>query len=312
MEPSPKREQVDVEAILAAPQDSEANYPLPGQDLSYPEDQSFEFIRDGLKFATYRWLPAGEPKGIIVILHGMNAYVGRTAHMGKHYADAGFVVVGFDQRGHGLSEGLTGYLVPMKTVVEDTDAFVQTVEKLHPGLPIFLTGQSFGGALAFRMSREFPARFKGLVLWNPAILEYKDQMKVGKAAAKFLSYLIPTWGVAPSTKQGIALRNPKHTDLTWDDPLIYTGKIRPGTVQVVLSAMSEAHAKLGNVTAPYLLLQGGGDKVVNPLGAFDAMERTQSTDKEFLYYPQTWHDFWHEPEIFDALEKTTEWMLARI
>jgi len=245
------------------------------------------------------------------MLHGMNDSVGRTGHIGKHYSDAGFVVVGFDQRGNGNSEGLAGYLLPMEEVVEDADAFVQVVEKMYPGLPVFLNGQSFGGALAFKMSREFPGRFKGLVLWNPAILEYKDH-RAGKAVVKWLSGYIPTWGIAPSLKMGLAIRNPKHTDISWDDPLTYTGRVRPGTIKVVLGAMEETHARLEDITAPFVLVQGGSDKIVNPLGVFDTMERTQSTDKQLLYYPKTWHDFWHEPEVFDALEKTTQWMLDRI
>jgi acylglycerol lipase len=60
----------------------------------------------------------------------------------------GYTCVGFDQRGHGKSEGEKGYLDDYKLVLLDTSNFISQIMKLYSGTPIFFFGQGAGSLIA--------------------------------------------------------------------------------------------------------------------------------------------------------------------
>ena len=54
------------------------------------------------------------------------------------------------------------------------------------------------------------------------------------------------------------------------------------------------------------------DKLVDPDVGYELIEKSPSKDKMHLYYPEMWHDIWHEPEIVEIIPKIIEWALNRI
>lgn len=98
-----------------------------------------------------RWEPQGEIKGIIQIIHGIQEYVGRYSVMANFFAEQGFVVVGADHPGHGLSvteENGLGYLAGgWKEAVKNIHKLCVNVRKEFPSLPYFMFGHSMGSFL---------------------------------------------------------------------------------------------------------------------------------------------------------------------
>jgi pimeloyl-ACP methyl ester carboxylesterase len=85
-------------------------------------------------------LPAGDPWGGLVILHGAASCKENHADMAAAAAAAGLAVLRYDMRGHGASGGqLDG------RAIEDVAA---AAELLPAGLPVVLRGSSMGGYLA--------------------------------------------------------------------------------------------------------------------------------------------------------------------
>lgn len=86
--------------------------PIGFGDFKFP-DQDFiklEGVQDKkpIKLATYRY-PAENPKGVVIFFHTIGLYTGLAAHMGDGFSKNGYTFVGYDQRGHGRSEGEKGY-----------------------------------------------------------------------------------------------------------------------------------------------------------------------------------------------------------
>lgn len=107
--------------------------------------------RDGInKIHAIRWIPEGEPKAVLQIVHGMAEYVDRYHDFAEKMAQKGFVVVGNDHLGHGLSvpEGGTyGYFCendPATVVVRDVHRLKKLTQQEYPGLPYFIMGHSMG------------------------------------------------------------------------------------------------------------------------------------------------------------------------
>jgi len=92
---------------------------------------------DGLAYSL--WLPAGEPEGGVVVVHGADSQKESHHDFARLVRESGMAAVCFDQRGHGDSRGpLDGRLL----------ADVATVARLLPPGPVALRGSSMGGYVA--------------------------------------------------------------------------------------------------------------------------------------------------------------------
>jgi alpha-beta hydrolase superfamily lysophospholipase len=92
---------------------------------------------EGLAYALY--LPAGEPRGGVVILHGAGSCKERHLDFARAARGHGFAAIAYDQRGHGASEGeLDARLL---------DDLAAIAALLPPG-PLALRGSSMGGYMA--------------------------------------------------------------------------------------------------------------------------------------------------------------------
>jgi uncharacterized protein len=90
-------------------------------------------------------MPAGEPWGGLVILHGAGSRKENHADMAAAAAAAGLAVVRYDMRGHGASGGLLD-----GRALDDVAA---AAELLPQELPFALRGSSMGGYLALIAAR---------------------------------------------------------------------------------------------------------------------------------------------------------------
>jgi alpha-beta hydrolase superfamily lysophospholipase len=118
--------------MVAAGMTGAEDYAAPG-----PYSPGMHGVVDGLAYTL--WLPEGEPRGGLVVLHGAGSRKENHEDMARAARDAGFAAVCFDQRGHGASEGaLDG------RAIED----VATVAGLLPPGPVALRGSSMGGYMA--------------------------------------------------------------------------------------------------------------------------------------------------------------------
>ena len=74
-------------------------------------DHYFDSLGEG-NIRYCKWLPEGEVKAVVQILHGVAEHVLRYDHFAEFMAAQGFLVVAEDHMGHGGSigdEGVKGY-----------------------------------------------------------------------------------------------------------------------------------------------------------------------------------------------------------
>ena len=63
------------------------------------------------------WLPEGDARAVVVIVHGLGEHGGRYDHVGRRLAGAGFAAYAADHRGHGRSGGRRANIGRMAAVV---------------------------------------------------------------------------------------------------------------------------------------------------------------------------------------------------
>ena len=60
--------------------------------------------------------------------------------------------------------------------------------------------------------------------------------------------------------------------------------------------MYDCESKLHLLDTPYIITQGGIDKLVNPSGAYDLMKKSKTVKKVLLFYPKVWHNICLDPK----------------
>ncbi|HEY3189409.1 MAG TPA: alpha/beta fold hydrolase [Solirubrobacteraceae bacterium] len=103
---------------------------------------------NGLAYALF--LPEGEPRGAVLILHGASSAKESHFDFARACRAHGFAALAFDIRGHGESEGVLG-----AGVLDDLAAMAAL---LPAGAPLALRGSSMGGYLAIVAAERLAAR----------------------------------------------------------------------------------------------------------------------------------------------------------
>ncbi len=116
---------------------------------------SFVTAKDGSEIYLRKWLPEGEPKGIIQIAHGMTEHAGVYTDFIDALLEAGYGVYAHDHKGHGKTvkrEEDYGHFKPnvgWNEAVSDVIFVSETIRK-EQTCPLFLLGHSMGSFLSRR------------------------------------------------------------------------------------------------------------------------------------------------------------------
>lgn len=128
-----------------------------------PERRPLAIIADGVELAGRIFLPAGRPKGALLVCHGAGSRKENHEIMGEQAAEAGLAALTFDFRGHGESGG--------EMTPEGWRDCVAAGGRLlaESGAPwLAARGASMGGCLLLLAARATSGLFRSLVLLCPA------------------------------------------------------------------------------------------------------------------------------------------------
>lgn len=273
------------------------------------EEARFEGAR-GLKLFSEAWLPTGEPRGALVIMHGLKDHADRYAEVAQALVKEGFAVHAFDLRGHGDSEGERVWVESFDDYLSDLDGFVKTVKARHPGRPVFVMGHSMGGAIATLSVIEKKTEVAGLVLSAPAL-------RPGKEVNGFLIWLTGVLGSATPRARVLELpeesfsRDPATLAAMKSDPLIAPGPGPARTARELLGALERIGRQMEEVEVPLLVLHGTDDRITNPEGSRELVQRARAADKTLKLYDGLYHDLAHEPERAQVIADLGAWLSAR-
>lgn len=107
-----------------------------------------------------RWMPEGEPKAILQIVHGIAEFVERYDDFANYLNSLGYIVVAEDHMGHGKSIGggsIQGYFHGgWFAAVDDTYKLMRDTMAAYPGVPYVLFGHSMGSFMARTLLAKYP------------------------------------------------------------------------------------------------------------------------------------------------------------
>ena len=148
---------------------------------------------DGARLPYRAWLPEGPPVAVVVAVHGMNDYSNAFDAPGKALAAKGIATYAYDQRGFGRGPH-PGRWSDTADMAADLRMAAALVHARHPAIPLFLLGESMGGAVAIEaVASRPPPEVTGVILSAPAVWG-RGAMGIIQHAALWLAYHIaPGW-----------------------------------------------------------------------------------------------------------------------
>ena len=244
---------------------------------------------DGTSLPLAVWPAANsaDPKAVILGLHGFGDYRDAFTEPAEIWSKAGFTTYAYDQRGFGKSPTRNRW-PGTDTLVDDANAAAILVRQRHPGVPLYIAGESMGGAVAL-VAADRGIAADGLILLAPAVRSRQSLGKLLTAGVWFFTHTIPWLPAGPTSIDFRPTDNPKTIEKLQKDPLMLRNpRIDMGAG--LLDLMDAACAAAENVRMPYMLLHGMEDRIVPTGPVREVIElMPRRTDSKLAFYKHGYH-----------------------
>lgn len=242
----------------------------PGPIIQEPSLTNNAYLTsDGAILPLHQWQVETQQQAVIIALHGFNDYGHFFNDAAQFLADRGIVSYAYDQRGFGGSDQ-PGLWAGVDAYINDLHTFVVLVQQKHDGLPIYLLGESMGGAVVLAASSQigFP-NVDGLILSAPAVWGRDVMPWYQRWLLAITSHTVPEMHV---TGSGLEITPSDNIDMLralGRDPLIIK-ETRVDAVYGLVNLMDKALQSSADISIPVCLLYGNRDEII-PSNAVTSM-----------------------------------------
>lgn len=253
--------------------------------------------------------PDLEPKAVLLCVHGCGLHNGSFKDFGEVMANRGIATYAVDVRGFGSFQHKEGpRKIDLNGCVWDVEETLHVLHKVHPKLPIYLLGESMGGAIALRAASENPGLVSGLIASVPAGTRFKQYRTSVRVALHALTGPSKDFNIG-ATIINQSTNKPELAKEWATDPLSRMN-LSP------LDLLQFDHFCNGNVecakkitTIPVLYVQGCKDHLIKPASTFKIFHNTASQDKWLLQIGNAEHLIFEEHQFNDAIiDLVTKWI----
>lgn len=241
------------------------------------------------RLALSHWPAEGEPRAVILGIHGFGDYGPSTfALAAADWTARGIETYAYDQRGFGRNES-RGEWPGEDALIEDAAEVAEDIAARHPGLPMILVGHSMGGGVALAAAAEGRApSADGLVLLAPAIWGGAAFNPFYRLSAYMAETALPN--VRWSGRGLVELQASDNVEMLralGADPY-YLPYPSSREIMGLVRVMDRAEAAAPGLDLPSLLLYGAKDELLPKGPVFEVYGRTGGRTSSKIY-PEGWH-----------------------
>lgn len=234
-------------------------------------------------------------KGVLAIVHGLGEHSGRYCSVVRAAVSAGYAVFGFDNQGHGQSEGQRGHIRRWQDYRDNVQAFLQLVRRQEPDAPLFVMGHSLGGLIVLDYvlrNTQTPCfqafQVRGIIVSAPPMKPVSGN-PIRATLAKLLSGFLPRLTLKMCLDEGGLSRDRKVESQAQTDPLVHPYvTLRWGSETI--STIDWVKKHISQLKLPILLTHGGADPIIDPAGSTQIFEEIETSEKTLRIYPDSYHE----------------------
>ena len=284
------------------------NMPLAPLPASALQADTVFIMPDGVRLPVRTWLPDGAPRAVVLALHGFDDSRDAWEYPAPAFTAAGMAVFAPDQRGFGAAPE-RGRWAGVPAMQSDAFAGIRQLRARYPGVPLFVMGESMGGALTMTLAASGQAPpVDGWVLLAPAVWGREQQGIALSSGLWLVSSVAPdlqvTGGEVPL--RVMASDNREALIRLAQDPLTIR-RTRFDTLRGLTDLMDAAQAAAPGLPANTLALYGAHDALVPPEATARAWA-AMAPDVRRGYYPNGYHLLMRDKARDKVIGDVIAWM----
>jgi alpha-beta hydrolase superfamily lysophospholipase len=254
-------------------------YPPEAKNQSAKLSETAFITEDGASLPLRRWLPKNETHAVLIALHGFNDYSKFFTTPAEYLSRAGIACFAYDQRGFGLTPK-RGLWAGHQAYVDDLQVLVRLLKQRYPKLPIYLLGESMGGAVIITaMGQTTMPAVNGIILSSPALWARETMPWYQTSLLWVAAHSVP-WMVL--TGKGVVKVTPsdniKMLRALWHDPWVIKGA-RVEAIYGLTDLMDAAFEKARSLHGNTLMLYGEKDDIIPKQPTYQFLQQFLTTDK---------------------------------
>ncbi len=275
-------------------------------DTSHEQPKHMSKINEATVNGCYyrEWACLDEPKGIVLLVHGLGEHCERYNKLGAVLNQAGYDLSALDLPSHGRSEGRRGHINAFSDFNDAVIKLYDLIKEAHPNTPIHLLGHSMGGLIASSVLLDHQDKFTSAMLSGAAIQSPQQppdwQVSLISTIAKFA----PKLGMLALDASGIS-KDPAVVEKYMADPLVSKDKLSARFLVEMFATMNRVVENAETINLPILIMHGTEDVMTAPAGSQLLYDTISSSDKSLKFYSGLLHEIFNEPEVdivhFDVL-----------
>lgn len=275
---------------------------------AYITDQAY-VTADGKILKLSSWLTP-RPKAIVVALHGFNDYRRFFTSTAEYLQTQEISSYAYDQRGFGESAN-PGLWAGNDAYAHDLSRFVGLIQQRHPAVPVYLLGESMGGAMVIdTLTRSQKPDVAGVILAAPAVWGRDTMPWYQTSLLWVLSHSLP-WLTLTGEGMGILPSdNIEMLRALGRDPLVIK-ETRVDAMHGLTDLMDAALQAAPNLQVPTLLLYGKKDQVVpaEPTALFvEGLLQKEAELKKVTYYDNGYHMLLRDLQAPIVWKDVSDWI----
>ena len=273
-----------------------------GPPIMTPEMNNDHILAaDGARLPLRVWRAEGSTQATVVAVHGFNDYSDAFKDPAAFWAARGITTYAYDQRGFGKTAN-HGLWPGVDSLVDDLRMVTGLVRKAYPDAPLYLVGESMGGAAIMTlMARPEPPSVDGVVLVAPAVWGWRS-MNIFYRAGLWLGAHIMPW--AEPSGRGLGIKPSDNRDMLIalsKDPYIIK-HTRIDALYGLVNLMDEAFDSAPRMAVPTLVLYGENDQLIPKKPTYEMLASLKNRSRVALYdtgYHMLLRDLDAEPVLAD-------------
>jgi acylglycerol lipase len=229
------------------------------------------------------WVPAKMPAVVLLCVHGLGLNSGSFEQFGLQMKNKGIATFAVDVRGFGTWMKLKGKEeVDFAACMSDVEQALKQLHTAYPKVPVYILGESMGGAIALRVTAEHPELVDGLISAVPSgdrFHKTKNELRVGMRML--------TGGMKEPMEVGSKIINDATDDPAvreqWKDDPLNRMSLTPNELMQFNRFMGDNHDMAVRIAhKPVFVVAGFKDKLVKPQGTIDLFNELATSDKMLL------------------------------
>ena len=257
----------------------------------------------------FRHWPAEKSKAVLCIVHGLGEHSGRYENYARFLNRKGISCLAIDLPGHGQTTGSRGHFSSLDEIFRCVNVLLDEAKSLHPGIPVFLLGQSMGGNVVLNYTLQNPGSVAGVIAQSSWIRLHENPSKSLLRFAKLMRGICPGFAQSNGLNPLDLATSPEVAKAYKADPLVHD-RISVAAGLTMLEAARNLEAFSGMFPVPLLLMHGTADRITDFHGSSELAERCTG-DVHLELYNGFYHELHNEPIAKTVMNKVADWMLER-